>query len=37
MGMMNKEITYEMYDDNIGEWRNVTEPAVGGIKWQKRE
>jgi len=37
MGMMNKEITYEMYDDNAGEWRQVTEPAVGGIKWQKRE
>ena len=37
MGMMNKEITYEMYDDNTGDWRQVTEPAVGGIKWEKRE
>ena len=37
MGMMNKEITYEMYDDNTGEWRQVTEPAIGGIKWEKRE
>ena len=36
-GMMNKEVTNEIYDDNAGEWRQVTEPAIGGIKWQKRE
>ena len=36
-GMMNKEVTNEQYDDNTGEWRQVTEPAIGGIKWQKRE
>ena len=36
-GMMNKEVTNEMYDDNTGEWRQVTIPAVGGIKWTKRE
>jgi hypothetical protein len=37
MGMMNKEVTNEIYDDNTGEWRQVTIPAVGGIKWEKRE
>ena len=37
MGMMNKEVTNEVYDDNTGEWRQVTEPAIGGIKWHKRE
>ena len=36
-GMMNKEVTNEVYDDNAGEWRQVTMPAVGGIKWTKRE
>jgi len=35
--MKNRTVTYEMYDDNTGEWRNVTEPAIGGIKWEKRE
>ena len=35
--MKNRTVTYEMYDDNTGEWRNVTEPAIGGIKWHKRE
>jgi hypothetical protein len=35
--MKNRTVTNEMYDDNAGEWRQVTEPAVGGIKWQKRE
>ena len=35
--MMNKEVTNDMYDDDAGEWRQVTMPAVGGIKWQKRE
>jgi hypothetical protein len=38
MGMMkNRTVTNEMYDDNTGEWRQVTMPAVGGIKWEKRE
>ena len=36
-GMMNKQVTNEQYDDNTGEWRQVTEPAIGGIKWAKRE
>lgn len=35
--MKNRTVTYEMYDDNIGDWRQVTEPAIGGIKWGKRE
>jgi len=35
--MMNKQVTNEQYDDNTGEWRQVTEPAMGGIKWHKRE
>jgi hypothetical protein len=35
--MKNRTVTYEMYDDNTCEWRQVTEPAVGGIKWHKRE
>ena len=37
MGMMNKQVTNEQYDDNAGEWCQVTEPAIGGIKWAKRE
>ena len=37
LSMMNKQVTNEIYDDNTGEWRQVTMPAVGGIKWQKRE
>ena len=37
MGMMNKEVTNEFYDQMIGEWRTETKPAIGGIKWQKRE
>ena len=35
--MMNKEVTNEFYDQMIGEWRTETKPAIGGIKWQKRE
>ena len=31
--MMNKEVTYEIYDQMIGDWRKVSEPAIGGIKW----
>ena len=34
--MKNRTVTYEIYDED-GEWRNVTEPAIGGIKWNKRE
>ena len=37
LSMMNKQVTNEIYDDNTGEWRQVTIPAVGGIKWEKRE
>ena len=34
--MKNRTVTYEMYDED-GERRQVTEPAIGGIKWEKRE
>jgi len=34
--MKNRTVTYEIYDED-GEWRNVTEPAIGGMKWGKRE
>jgi hypothetical protein len=37
MGMMNKEITSEFYDDDRQEWRIQTQPAIGGIRWSKRE
>jgi len=37
MCMMNKEVTNEFYDMMIGEWRTETKPAIGGIKWGKRE
>jgi hypothetical protein len=36
-GIMNKEVTNEYYDDDRQEWRTETKPAIGGIKWGKRE
>jgi hypothetical protein len=37
MGMMNKEVTNEYYDDSTQQWRTETKPAIGGIKWKRRE
>ena len=38
-GMMNKQITNEYHYQEHGEWKTntVTVPAIGGIKWAKRE
>jgi hypothetical protein len=39
MSMMNKQITNEYHYQEHGEWKTntVTVPAIGGIKWHKRE
>ena len=37
--MKNRTVTNEVYHEDVcgGEWRQVTMPAIGGIKWHKRE